>query len=118
MSWGEGPGVLFEGGPLMLPPPQTKSGVWNQAEPARAWPGGALILAADAPRSFSFLLRAHWAHGGWCGRVCFLETLWSLLGLFARCLPHPRPRPVPPSFPCWQMNCGFNEQGRGVARRF
>ena len=117
MGW-EGRGVLFGGGDMKVTLicclPLTKSGVWNQAEPARAWPEAARgLLLQTRLILFLFLLLAHWAHGGWCGRVRFLETLWSQLGLFAHSTPHHRPGPVPPPSPRWQMNGGFNEHGRG-----
>lgn len=98
------------------PPPPTKFHVWNLAEPAKSWPGAALgpLLQMRLFFFFPFFLLAHWAHSGWCCGVWFLKTLESRLCLFAHCLSLPRPAPVPPPSPLWQMNGGFNEHGRGV----
>lgn len=118
-TWGEAwvlLGVVVEESFMLLP--TNKILVWNLAEPARAWPGGALgLLLQTRLVLLLFFLRAHWAHSGWCGGVWFLETLgvgWVCLP--AALLPPPPPPPVPSPSPRWQMNGGFNEHGRGVGQ--
>lgn len=118
-AWGslwEGGGGSFEEGSCVAPPQQNVGSGTSPSLQGLAG-SGAGIPAAEPARWFSFLTPG--PLGPWWLARLAVVSLNSLESVGSVCplLPAtPRPGPVPPPARRWQMNGGFNEQGRGAGR--